>query len=43
VICRLRIVTDSGVTVLDAIGEPGALADGAYEDGALGVTVMVLS
>lgn len=42
-ICRIRIVTANGVTVLDAIGEPGALVDSAYQAGALGVTVMVLS
>lgn len=42
-ICRLRIVSATGVTILDAIGAPGALADAAYEAGALGVTVMVKS
>jgi hypothetical protein len=42
-ICRLRIVTAAGVRVLDAIGDPAALADAAYDADALGVTVMVLS
>lgn len=41
--CRLRIATAVGVTTLDAIGDPAALANAAYDAGALGVTVMVLS
>lgn len=42
-ICRLRIVSATDVTIIDAIGAPAALADAAYDAGALGVTVMVLS
>lgn len=41
--CRLRIVTAAGITVLDATGDPAALAAAAYDSDALGVTVMVLS
>jgi hypothetical protein len=43
-ICRIRAdYGNNNVVVAQAIGEPAQLEQAAYDDGALGVTVMVLS
>ncbi|MDB5777563.1 MAG: hypothetical protein JWP38_3696 [Herbaspirillum sp.] len=43
-ICRLRIDTGNGTPIIrTAVGDPKMLANAAYDAGALGVTVMVLS